>query len=118
MNIPSMDINKSEFYWCKYLSRGNYQYPIYLKANIMPTNSDGDMQIYGEKYPEYLRLKGFANTEISNISEKDRIYFRKAIPTTHDITQTTSTSANFEVASIPIQSKSTVEVILKRIENR
>ena len=118
MNIPSMDINKSEFYWCKFISRGNYQYPIRMMANIMPTNSDGDIQMYGEKYPEYLRMKGMTMSELSNISEKDRIYFRKEIPFTHDVTQTTSTSANFEVASIPIMSKNTTEVLLKRIESR
>jgi hypothetical protein len=118
MNLPSMNINKQEFYWCKRVSNGLYTAPVYLTANIMPTNSDGDIVMYGEKYPEYLRVKGFITDEITQILEKDRIYFRKDIPDVHDITQTTNTSANFEVASRPIISKSTVEILLKRIENR
>ncbi len=118
MNIPTMRINKQEFYWCKKNSNSSYNAPVRLLANIMPTNSDGDIVAYGTSYPEYLRIKGDLNTELGLISEEDKIFFRKAIPSTHDVTQTTKTSANFFISARPIQSMSTVEITMKRIPDR
>lgn len=118
MRVPTMQINKSELWWCSQNAPKNYAAPVKLYANVMPTNSDGDIQMYGAAYPEYLRIKGDLNSDLSQIGEGDRIFFRKEPPTTHDVSQTTKTAANFFVSSIPVISMSTVSIDLKRIVDR
>lgn len=87
-------------------------------ANVMPANSDGDILAYGIAYPEYLKVKGDSNLLLSAVSEGDKVYFRKEIPTLHDSSQTTRTSANFVVTSRPIVTKNTIDITLKRIQDR
>jgi len=113
-----MDLLKSEIYLCRQTSQRVFSAPVKIMANVMPANSDGDILAYGIAFPEYLKIRGDLNADLSVIQENDKMYFRKDLPAVHDTSQTTKTSANFFVSSRPIVTKHNIEITLKRIQDR
>lgn len=118
MNLLSMNINKTKLWWCKQQSKTSYAEPVVMYENVQPTNLDGDIVAYGLDFSEYLRIKGSLTDMLLEIKEGDKFYYNKPIPATHDIAQTTPTSANFIVVGKPTVTKTYIDIRLKRVSGR
>lgn len=75
--MNSLRRNKNKFYLCKrYIDENNitkYHYPIEVKLNYAPMNSDAQVLALGIDYSKYLIVVGTAK-ELSIFSNKDRCY--------------------------------------------
>ena len=115
----TMAINKEKIYVCTGSSDNTiYSSPVMELAVVMPISVNGDVYNYGENYSEYAKLVDGNISHFSYIKENDRIYYKKTIPTTHDVSQTTESSANYFVSGTPMISKNLIEIKLKKIPNR
>lgn len=118
MRKISMNINKDTIYVCSKITSKSYAEPTKEMVNIQPTNQDGDILVYGTNYSEYARIIDGDVSKLDYIKENDKVYYAKALPTTHDIAQTSQTSANFFVSGRPTVTKNVIDIRLKRISSR
>lgn len=113
-----MGINKTIIYLCSQITKTDYDEPIQLSVNIMPSSEDANIETQGLKKIQYLKIKQSINKDLLKIKYNDRIYYKKNLPLVHDRTQTKQDSANFYVMADPVITKNTIEIKLKSILNR
>lgn len=118
MNIPTLKMNESPFYWVEQTSPTSFAEPVKMKANVMPTNGDGDIVAYGATFPDFLRIRQSITSDLLKIKDKDKVFWNKPVPTTHSITQSTPDSANYIVTGRPTVTRSIIDIRLKIITGR
>lgn len=118
MKIPSLKMNMSPFYYVSSVTLTNYLPPERMTANVMPTNSAGDIISLGVTFPDYLRIKQSITDDLLKFKPNDKIYWNKPLPLIHSITQSTPESANYIVIGRPTITKNIIDIRLKIITGR
>lgn len=113
----TLNTNFQDIWVCKKLENNSWGEPTIYNVSISPTNSDGEIFVYGVSFPQYLKIKS-SKIIANDFSVGDRVYFKKNIPENHNEYQNTKNDANFEVVSIPSITINIGEIRLKYLVGR
>lgn len=108
----TLSINHSDIWLCKKTSSTTWEEPIKHTVPVSPTNSDGEIFVYGVSFPQYLKIKNSVENAV-DFNVGDRIYYKKEIPEEHNESQNSKNDANFEVISKPSLTLNIADIRLK-----
>lgn len=117
MQNISLVANLQTIWLCKQLTKTTWAEPVKKIVNIIPANSEAEIQAFGQEYIKYFRIK-CSELYAKGFSVDDRVYFKKKLPTVHNPTQSKPEDANFNVQLPPLSTINVGTIYLKSITGK
>lgn len=117
MKTISLNIDKENIFICHKKANNEFTEPVLYRANVRNVGTEYRIISQGISSPKTILISQTKDSNITEIKEMDRCYYRKPIPKMHDKTQTKKTGANYLVTSV-VENKNTINITMQIIEGR